>query len=82
MYDEKGQTITKITPKSFVKVKKFIHGSREVDITGGMLQKVQESLDLARQSKITTVILNGNKKDLLYTAILGRKVIATIIQND
>lgn len=80
VYDGKGKTISKITPNNFKGVKRWITGSRKVDVTGGMIHKVEESLNLAQNYKIPTVIINGNKKGNLLGVMLGNKVIATTIR--
>jgi isopentenyl phosphate kinase len=79
VYGLNGQTISNITPKNFKLVKKWITGSKSTDVTGGMIHKVGESLNLAKKLNIKTSIINGNKKGTLLKAILGKKVISTVI---
>ena len=79
VYDEDGKTIKVITHKNFESVKKAILGSGATDVTGGMLHKVEEALGLAKETGISTQIINGTKKDELKSAILGEKVISTMI---
>lgn len=79
VYDGKGKTIERITPESFVKVKKAILGSKEVDVTGGMLHKVLESLEIAEKLNLETVIINGLIKGSLKKGILGEKTSGTVI---
>lgn len=81
VYDENGNTIPKITSKSFIKFKKDILGSRSTDVTGGMLHKVEESLRLASETGIKTIIINGNAKGRLEDAILGKKIYGTVISS-
>lgn len=81
IYDSIGETIPQISPKSFKKVKQFITGSNQTDVTGGMLHKVEESLMLAKEA-IKTNIINGNQADELKKAILGKKTKGTIISPD
>ncbi|MCZ7402377.1 MAG: isopentenyl phosphate kinase, partial [Candidatus Methanoperedens sp.] len=45
--DEKEAVIKKITPFNFLDLKKSIKGSGSTDVTGGMLGKVSELLELA-----------------------------------
>lgn len=57
--DKKGNVITEITPALFENMKTEVGGSDSVDVTGGMLKKVNESISLAKH-KITSIILRGN----------------------
>jgi isopentenyl phosphate kinase len=74
VYDEKGVTISKITPENFRDYKKDILGSKKTDVTGGMLHKVEESLKIAKGLGIETMIVNGTKKGNLYNAVLNKEV--------
>lgn len=80
--DDAGKTISLINRRNFDMVKRFISGSEGVDVTGGMIHKVRESLDFAKKHQVKTIIISGNKKDCLYKAILGKKVRSTIISDD
>ncbi len=79
--DGKGHTVPVITPASFDKVKVHIGGSSHTDVTGGMLGKVTELLDLAHRSGINSCIFNasipGNIRAFLEGATPG-----TLIQTD
>lgn len=81
VYDADGKTIPKITPKSFVNLKASITGSGQTDVTGGMLHKVEESLELSKKG-IQTVIISGIHPGELKKAILGKKVRGTLISQD
>jgi isopentenyl phosphate kinase len=78
-HDEKGKTIKMINHKNFESVKKSILGSGAVDVTGGMLHKVEEALSLAEKTGISTQIINGVKENELKRAILGEEVVSTTI---
>lgn len=80
VYDEKGMTIPVISNKNFDQVKSSILGAKNVDVTGGMFHKVEESLKLASNLGIETLIINGNKEGFLKKAILGEEVTGTKIQ--
>jgi len=82
VYDNTGKTIPLINRKNFNIIKRFISGSDGIDVTGGMIHKVRESLDFAKKHQVITIVINGNKKDCLYKAILGKKVKSTIISDD
>jgi len=77
--DEK--TIPVITPKSFRNLQRYVTGSKKTDVTGGMLHKVEEGLNLAKKG-INTLILNGNRPYELKKAILGQKTNGTLISQD
>ncbi len=78
--DENSQNIPKIDKKMFTKIEKNFTLVKGFDVTGGMLHKVKESLDLA-QKGIKSLIINGtSKKNLLKKAILGEVVTGTVIE--
>jgi len=79
VWDKKGKTIVKITSQNFSGIKKSLSGSRDADVTGGMLHKVKEAVNLAKEENISTVIINGNEKGNLVKAIVGKSVISTTI---
>jgi len=78
--DENGNTIEKITKKNFNQFKAAIKKAKGYDVTGGMLHKITQSLELAKYG-VRTLIINGvESKDVLKKAILGEKVKGTIIE--
>ncbi len=79
VYDEAGQTIPLITPKNFSEYQKSIADSAEVDVTGGMLHKVKQSLALAEQG-IESLIIDGIEHGSLSQAIAGKEVVGTKIK--
>lgn len=79
VYDEKGTTIKEITLKNFSLISKALKGSSGVDVTGGMLHKVKEALEIAKELKAVTQIINATKDDQLKKAILGQKILSTRI---
>jgi len=81
VYGRDGKTIPIITPKNFDKVQKAVVGSKAVDVTGGMLHKVKESLGTARRFGIESIILNGTISGELKRAIIGGEVEGTIIHS-
>lgn len=81
VYNALGEVIPKITPNNFKSFVKDIKGSAGVDVTGGMLHKVEESLEIAKKLGIRTVIINGSIKGNLQKAILGKDITRTIITN-
>lgn len=79
VYDDKKQTISKISKESWPKTKKFIFKVTAKDVTGGMEHKIEEGLSMAKFG-IKTLIINGNTKNELKNAILGKKTKGTVIQ--
>jgi len=79
VYDERGETIPVITPNSLHHFKKAIGSSQATDVTGGMLHKVEESLEIASKRGIETVIINGSLANRLRKAILGKIIQGTLI---
>ncbi|MGD0523191.1 MAG: isopentenyl phosphate kinase [Candidatus Microgenomates bacterium] len=81
VYNALGETIAKINSQNFPDFKKNIGGSASTDVTGGMLHKVEESLYIAKELGIQTLIINGTVKGNLQKAILGKVVKGTLISN-
>jgi len=79
VYDSNKKTIGNITPANFGKVRKAIHGSNTTDVTGGMIHKVKESLDLVKKYKTNIYIINGNKKGALKKVIGKKKIMGSRI---
>ncbi len=74
VYDENGKTIKVITPESFVKLRRKIKGSTAADVTGGMLHKVREAVNLASDIGLETLIFSGKVKGRLERALKGEHV--------
>ncbi|MDV0447668.1 Acetylglutamate kinase [Methanosarcinaceae archaeon Ag5] len=76
--DSDGKVISTITPKTFDSVKKHIGGSAGTDVTGGMLGKVSEILELAEKTGIESCIFNantpGNVADYLNGKTIGTRI--------
>jgi len=62
--DEKETVIRKITPFSFMDMKKNIKGSYSPDVTGGMFGKVSELLELASKG-VSSRIFNASRKGMV-----------------
>lgn len=71
VYDGKGKTIAKINTKNFGKVRPEIGLSHGIDVTGGMLHKVEESLVLSKLG-IPSVIINGGRPRELLNVLLSK----------
>jgi isopentenyl phosphate kinase len=73
------QLIEQISPQSFPSLREKISGSASVDVTGGMLEKVQIMIDLARSSPgfnalIFTGLQPGNVRDALLGSSPGTRL--------
>jgi isopentenyl phosphate kinase len=72
--DNDGKTIPEITPETFENFKRYIKGSESTDVTGGMLGKVQELLELSKTSCITSHIFNAGKEDNICLFLNGESI--------
>jgi len=74
--NKKARLIDVITKENFEEIKHGISGSSSVDVTGGMLGKVEKLLLAGTK----TLIVNGNKAGRVRNALLGHEVKGTVIQ--
>ena len=79
VYDKNGKTILVMSSKNLDRLKTSITGAKNADVTGGMMHKVEESLKLAEETGIRTLIVNGIKIGELKRAVLGEKVDGTLV---
>lgn len=78
--DSTGNPVPLITSKNFPRIKRFLNGTTGFDVTGGMLHKVKESLQLTKKG-IKSLIINGvSQQSLLTKALIGKQVTGTLIQ--
>jgi isopentenyl phosphate kinase len=74
-YPQCNQLISEITPSSLPAILPFLGGSKETDVTGGMLSKVQQSLDMIAQDPALSVqIFSGAIPGNLRRALAGENV--------
>ncbi len=73
--NRRAKLIDYVTKQNFHEIKAGISGSSNVDVTGGMLGKVENLLSL----KNRTIIVNGNVPGRVRDAILGEDICGTII---
>ncbi len=73
--DRKARLIDYMTKQNFHEIRAGISGSSNVDVTGGMLGKVEKLLRLRNR----TIIVNGNVPGRIRNAILGEDIRGTII---
>jgi isopentenyl phosphate kinase len=71
--DEKETVIRKITPFNFLDLKKSIKGSGSTDVTGGMLGKVSELLELAGKG-VDSRIFNASRKGMVSRFLYGEDI--------
>lgn len=74
--DKNAQLIEKTTIPELEKLSTF--ADKHADVTGGMKGKINTIKNIA-QNGIDIVLLNGNKPDRLYDALVGRKTKSTNI---
>ncbi|MBU5575427.1 MAG: isopentenyl phosphate kinase [Nitrososphaerota archaeon] len=76
--DKNAIHIPEISEGNIDEVKKYLSGSSTVDVTGGMLGKVLETLEVAISYGIPTQIVNALDPNNIKLALLGEKI-GTII---
>ena len=79
-FPKNTKLVEEITPKNFEKVKLSLQGSANIDVTGGMLSKVEQMLELAMDTGTQTIIVNGKVPGRVRDALLGKKVRGTVIR--
>lgn len=72
--DDSGNTIKSINPSNFSEVRHFIGGSAKTDVTGGMLGKVLELLELSETSGITSYIFNAGNEGNIAGFLKGENI--------
>lgn len=70
-YDHQGKLIEHLTAKSWPKLQSAVTSTKGFDVTGGMLTKVQESLQLAAMG-IESYIISGLKRQNLYNLLTNQ----------
>lgn len=72
-FPKNRQLIDKITPSSFVQQKTLIQGSAATDVTGGMISKVEQMLNLVQEIPgLQVVIFSGVQPDAVYDMLSGK----------
>ena len=72
--------IPRITPANYESIKPALKGSGGVDVTGGMLTKVEDMLSLIEDKPYLSItILNGQTPGLLQQALMGETILGTVI---
>jgi isopentenyl phosphate kinase len=71
--------VPEINSKNYLKVRGYLGGSAGIDVTGGMLHKVEKMFELTKVG-VEAEIISGEKKGNLKKALLGEKGLGTIIR--
>lgn len=80
VYDDRGRVIPAITPANFAAIQPLLGGSAGVDVTGGMLTKVEDMLALVQARPALTIrIVNGAVPDVLRATLTGEQTPGTLI---
>ncbi len=76
--DDSGATIPEITKKNYKTIKKHLYETPVVDVTGGMRDKVEEMLAVAKNG-VSSCIISGNKEGNLRACLVGDDFVGTKI---
>ena len=81
VYDSEGTVIPEITPANIERYAAALGGSSGTDVTGGMLTKVLDMLDLViSHPGLTVRILDGREPGLLGRTLRGEINVGTLIR--
>ncbi len=74
-YPKCSHLVAEITPANLEQIQPALGGSAAIDVTGGMLSKVRQSLDLVTKLPgIEILIFSGDEADNLASALGGRSL--------
>ncbi len=79
--DDDGKTISRIDTGNFDNIKSFLGGSAGTDVTGGMLGKVLELLDLGTRAGSTSYIFNATISGNVSRFLNGENIGTSICDN-
>lgn len=77
--DQEGNVIPYISLDNFTSIAESLEGSRGVDVTGGMLSKVTEMLDIAREHPSLTIHIVDGRVPQVISRLLNNEHIGTTI---
>ena len=78
--DGAGKVIPEITPSSLPELVTILGRSRGVDVTGGMLHKVQEMVELVTETPLLKVyIADGERENVLIDMLVHRRKVGSVI---
>ena len=82
VFDTNGQVIPSITPQTLDDVQTALKGSSGTDVTGGMLQKVRDMLQIVQaHPNIRIIIANGKTPNILQDIMNHTKPVGTVISS-
>lgn len=76
--DSSAKHIPDITQENFQEIRGYLSESDGIDVTGGMVHKIEQALELSKKGAETEII-NGNKPGNLKAALLGERNLGTLI---
>jgi isopentenyl phosphate kinase len=79
VWNSEKKIIPEINQDNWIELKKEVGGAAGTDVTGGMLHKVEESLEIARTYGIKTWIISGKVRGRLKGVISGEKGEGTVV---
>ncbi len=71
--DKKAEFVEEISRDNWEEVKKYLGGSDGTDVTGGMIHKIEQGIELAKEG-VEIEIINGLKEGNLKKCLLGERV--------
>ena len=81
VYDEHGAVVERIMADSLAALLPALGGSRGTDVTGGMIAKVRQMLDLAAREGLSVRIFSGLENGLVgRTLLFPEQPIGTLLQ--
>lgn len=81
--DEDDKLVATITPSNADQLRSALGDADGVDVTGGMLRKVEDMVNLVKvHPALKVVIANGNRDNVLEDLLVKAQPVGTVIQND
>jgi isopentenyl phosphate kinase len=77
--DSSAKLIKEINTNNYQDIKKYLGGSAGIDVTGGMLHRVERIFELTKLG-VEADIINGEKEGYLKRALFGEKGLGTVIR--
>ena len=77
--DPNAKLIPEINSNNYAEIQKYLGGSAGIDVTGGMISKVQKIFELAKLG-VEIKILSGEKEGVLKKTLLGNDSFGTTVK--
>lgn len=77
--DPNAKLIPEINSNNYAEIQKYLGGSAGIDVTGGMISKVQKIFELAKLG-VEIKILSGEKEGVLKKTLLGDDSFGTTVK--